>query len=376
MSAIWSKPLNGPAPSNRIAILLHDLRGGGAERVSLNLARGMLDAGRDVDLVLVKVEGDYRGSIPKGVRIIDLGKSNVFKAVPALVRYIRRERPRAILSALTHVNVVLLLAKLVARGRALIAVAEHNQISLKATAGSGFRRRLVYRLMPVLYRFADEIIAVSKGVAADVEAFAGLPAGKVRCIYNPSFDPKILEAAPEEVNHPWLRDDGPPVLLAVGRLHEQKGFDVLLEALALARQQMPMRLIIMGEGGERPRLEALRSRLGLDNAVSLAGFVGNPYAMMARARLLVVSSRWEGLPTVIIEALGCGLPVVSTDCPSGPREILDGGRYGALVPPEDPRALATAIVEALGAPRWADRSRAEHFSTATATANYLAVLER
>lgn len=362
--------------SHRLAVLLHDLRGGGAERVSLNLVRGMVDAGRDVDLVLVSAKGKYQDLIPAEARVIDLNKSNVFKAIPAMVRYLRRERPRAVLSALTHINIAILIAKLLARVPTRVAVAEHNQISLKAAKAKGLRGRLIYRLVPFLYPFADDVIGVSKGVATDVEAFSRLKSGRVLCVYNPVYDQSMSDAAAAPVDHPWLQPGQPPVLIAAGRLHEQKGFDVLLHALRIVRRTTDCRLIIMGEGDLRPQLQALVEDLDLTDHVSLIGFVANPYAMMSRASVFVLSSRWEGLPTVLLEAMACGAPVVSTDCPSGPDEILEGGRHGLMVPVEDPEALAEAIVTTLKGGRASGVDYAKSFSVAASTSGYLKVLER
>jgi len=361
--------------SDRIALLIHDLRGGGAERVVLKLAKGMIEAGRRVDLVLVRAQGAYADQIPAGVRVIDLDKSNVFKAVPALARYLREEKPRALLSNLTHVNVAALIAKMIAGGQTRIAVTEHNQLSVKASSWTSWRNWAVYHLAPHLYHLADEVVGVSQGVADDVARFARLGPNRVKCIYNPVYDETLVEASNKPVEHPWLRPGQLPVVLAAGRLHRQKGFDVLLRAFATARLTTPCRLIIMGEGEERGRLEALIEKLSLGQHVSLMGFVQNPYAMMSKASAFVVSSRWEGFSVVLLEALACGAPVVSTDCASGPSEILDRGRYGVLVPVEDDQALASGIIAALGQSRGGSVGRAQTFSTEAATRAYLQALE-
>lgn len=362
--------------SQRIAILIHDLRGGGAERVAINLAKGMIEAGRQVDLVLVKAQGVYLDQIPAGVRVVNLDKSNVFKAVPALVSYLRRERPRALLSSLTHVNIAALVAKAIAGGGTRVAVTEHNQISIKAAAPMRLRGWLVYRAVPHLYGLADDVVAVSQGAADDVARFARLGARSVKCIYNPVYDELLMQASREPVDHPWLQGDGTPVLLAAGRLHPQKGFDILLRAFATVRRTTPCKLIIMGEGEERERLENLARELQIDQHVSLTGFVRNPYAMMARTTAFVVSSRWEGFSVVLLEALACGAPVISTDCASGPSEILDKGRYGILVPVEDVQALADGIIDTLKRQPGTGVERARSFSTEAAARAYLDVLER
>ena len=271
--SIVDKRLPKRQRSDRIALLIHDLRGGGAERVVLKLAKGMIAAGRQVDLVLVRAQGAYADQIPAGVRVIDLDKSNVFKAVPALVRYLRQEKPRALLSNLTHVNVAALIAKMIAGGQTRIAVTEHNQLSVKASTRTSWRSWAVYRLAPYLYHLADEVVGVSQGVADDVARFARLGPNRVKCIYNPVYDESLAEASHQPVEHPWLRPGQLPVVMAAGRLHRQKGFDVLLHAFATARLSTPSRLIIMGEGEERGRLEALVETLSLGQHVSLMGFV-------------------------------------------------------------------------------------------------------
>lgn len=356
--------------------MLHDLRGGGAERVMLNLAKGMLEAGRSVTLILVNAEGDYLQQIPPAATVINLGRPNVFRAVPDMISYLRRNPGVTVLSALPHVNVALLLAKLISRAPARVVVSEHNHISWKSRGRKNLRQRITYFLVPLLYRLAHRVIAVSQGVGQDIKAFAHLPKGRVICIYNPSYSRRILQQSREPPDHPWFGDGGPDIILAAGRLHKQKAYDVMLRAVAIVRRSKDVRLLVLGEGEERAALQALALELGIEGAVSFAGFAANPYAMMARARMFVMSSAWEGLPTVLIEALACNLPIVSTDCPSGPREILDGGRYGRLVPVGDPIALAEAIGQCLEEPRKSDgRSRAECYSVEASTQAYLEVLE-
>jgi glycosyltransferase involved in cell wall biosynthesis len=193
------------------------------------------------------------------------------------------------------------------------------------------------------YPSADGIIAVSSGVADDLAEATGIPRESIDVIYNPVVTPEVATASREAVDHPWLAPGEPPVVMGIGRLTPKKDFTTLLQAFAEVRREVPARLMILGEGPERAVLEGLVRTLDLAANVALPGFVGNPYAYLARASLFVLSSRWEGLPTVLIEAMFCGAPVVSTDCPSGPREILNGGRYGRLVPVGDLAALAQAI---------------------------------
>lgn len=360
----------------RLAVLLHDLRGGGAERVTIKLIQGLLDQGRQVDVVLVQASGEYLDLVPAGARVVDLNKKHVFAAIPALASYLRRETPVALLASLTHVNILAILAHKLSGLRTRVVVSERNQISVKAATARALRARLTYRAAPIVYRFADAVTAVSEGVARDVDAFCRFKPGTVKAIYNPVYSEAMAVAAAQPVALPWLDGAGEPVIVAVGRLHSQKGFDVLIEALALVRSVRPARLIILGEGDERAALEARVLALGLEQHVMLPGFISNPYAAMARSSVFVLSSRFEGLPGALIEAMACGAPVVATDCPSGPHEVLDGGRFGPLVPTDDPHALAAAIVEALdNGPRPGAQERARSFSIESSTRRYLEVLE-
>lgn len=211
------------------------------------------------------------------------------------------------------------------------------------------------RLMPWLirryYPWADGIVAVSKGVATDLARVERIPEERIQVIYNPIITPEFREKVRAPLEHPWFQRGEPPVVLAVGRLTPQKDFSTLIKAFARVRQARSVRLLILGEGEERAALEGLVSEFGLQPDIGLPGYVPNPYPYMVRSSLFVLSSRWEGLPGVLIEALYCGVPLIATDCPSGPREILAGGQYGLLIPPGDPEALSAAIEAALNRKR-------------------------
>ena len=255
-----------------------------------------------------------------------------------------------------------------------MAVVEQSNLSEWIACG-GIRPR-IRRLARWLYPRAEAIVGVSDGVARDVERCFALPAGRVRTIYNPIVDATLAERAAAVCPHPWFTAGDVPVLVTVGRLHPQKDHAGLLEAVRRVREKRPVRLVIFGEGPERDRLEALRRQLGLEQAVDLPGVTDNPYAAMSRAALFVLSSRFEGLPTVLVEALACGCPAVATDCPDGPAEILDRGRYGQLVPVGDAVGLAEAILTALDRPvdRQALRQRADVFSVECSLDGYLDAL--
>jgi glycosyltransferase involved in cell wall biosynthesis len=360
-----------------LAIFLPSLVGGGAERMMLHLARGFAEAGRDVDLVLARAVGDYMDQIPAGVRVVDLKARRVLTALPGLTRYLARRRPAAVLSALDHANLVALWARRLAGVSTPVFVSVRNTLSVDARRGARIGDKALPALARRFYPQAEGIIAVSGGVAEDLVSNVGLAPGSVRVIYNPVVTPELDALAGQPLEHPWLVAGAPPVVLAAGRLAEQKGFSTLIAAFARVREKRAVRLIILGEGPERPRLEDLIRRSGLDQDARLAGFVGNPFAYMRRAGLFALSSSWEGLPGVLIQAMACGTPVVSTDCPSGPREILLDGALGPLVPVGDGDALAAAMLQALDDPIAPDtlRRRAADFSLETISRQYLRLMD-
>jgi glycosyltransferase involved in cell wall biosynthesis len=336
--------------AKRVALFIASLRGGGAERIMVNLAQGFADRGLEVDLVLPQVEGPYLDDVPKSVRIVDLHAPRVLQSLPGLVRYLRRERPATLISAVNHANVVALWAKRLAGGPTRTVVTVHNTLSASTQNAWNRRQRSLPKVIGWSFPWADEIVAVSEGVAEDLVATAGLPRQRLRVIYNPVVTPELTNLAEEPLEHPWFAPGQPPVFLGVGRLAAQKDFPTLLRAFALLRRDTHARLLILGEGRERPQLEALVRELDLDSSVSLPGFVRNPFAFLKRASTFVLSSSWEGLPTVLIEALALGVPIVSTDCKSGPSEILQGGKYGRLVPVGDAATLAVAMRASLAEP--------------------------
>lgn len=330
-----------------LALFVPSLRGGGAQRVMLALARGFAEQGHTTDLLLARAEGPFLAELPRSVHLLDLDAQRVLCALPRLVTYLRRERPEVMVSALEHANVVALWAKRLARVSTRVVVTQHNALSVSAGRWADRRGHLLPSLVKRSYHWADAIVAVSNGVADDLAQLMQVPRGRIRVIYNPVVTPDLREKAQAPLEHPWFGPGAPPVLLGVGRLSPQKDFSTLIQAFAQVRKERRTRLLILGEGPERPRLEAMVTRLGLEQDVGLPGFVENPYPYMTRAALFVLSSRWEGLGIVLVEALYCGALLVATDCPHGPREILEHGRYGRLVPVGDIGALAQAIDFAL-----------------------------
>jgi glycosyltransferase involved in cell wall biosynthesis len=330
----------------RLAFFLPDLSDGGAERIMLNLAEGITARGYDLDLVLSTAQGPFMNSIPASVRLVDLNAQRVLSSLFPLIGYLRRERPVAMLSVL-HANIVALWARKLAGAPQRLILAEHNTLSSVVSGEGDLRWALFPKLANWFYPWADGIVAVSTGVADDLARTTNLPRERIQVIYNPIVTPDLFHKSRASLDHPWFQEGEIPVFLAVGRLTAQKGFDVLVRAFAQVRKNRMARLVILGEGDERPALEVLVKEYNLEQDVEMPGFLPNPYAYMARASTFVLSSRWEGLPTVLVEALSLGTPIVSTDCPSGPREILMNGKYGQLVPMDNPLALAAALEASL-----------------------------
>jgi glycosyltransferase involved in cell wall biosynthesis len=352
-----------------------DLRGGGAERVMLNLAGGLSDCGFRVDLVLVQAVGEYCEQIPPGVRLVHLDAPRLVAAFGKLYHYLRQTRPKTMISALEDTNILAIAAKQVARVDTRLIVTVHNQLSQEIKHARNLKRRWVPHLLRWIYPGADAVVGVSQGVVADLHRL-GIRPQQTQVIYNPIVTPELLQLPAQAAVHPWFAPGQPPVILAVGRLNEQKDFATLLHAFAQVRARRPARLMILGEGSERDRLTQLAQALGVMADVSLPGFVPNPQVYMQQASLLALSSAWEGFGNVLVEAMAVGTPVVATNCESGPAEILRDGQYGALTPVGDATAMAQAIDRSLNQPIAAThlQQRSLDFSLATITAQYQQLL--
>jgi glycosyltransferase involved in cell wall biosynthesis len=388
-----------------VALLFASFSGGGVERSMLRLGQAFMTRGLAVDLVVGQAKGELRADVPPGARIVELGKKGLWRAaadglvaepqawrlllevrtlkrlwrrLPALVDYLHDVRPNAVLAAEPRYNAMGAWALRRRRLDCRLVLSEHIQASSHAGANPWADRR-VLPLLRRAYLTADAIVTASRGVADDLAACAGLPRHRITTIYNPVVAPDLPVKAQAPVDHPWFAAGEPAVILGVGRLHPQKDFATLLRAFAALRSRRPVRLVILGSGlgsAYEADLQALAAELGVADAIDLPGFVRNPLAFMSRAAVFVLSSRYEGLGNALIEALACGTPVVSTDCPSGPREILDDGRFGPLVPVGDAAALADAIEQVLDHPPPAEhlRMRAQLFSVERSADAYLELL--
>jgi glycosyltransferase involved in cell wall biosynthesis len=382
--------------------------------MTLSLGRELIARGHRVDLVTCQAWGPLLAGLPRGLRHFELerGRSLIariaaLQADPgglaamlrpvllsprlprallytaSLTSYLRQERPEALVAATRPVNLIAVWAARLSGMRVRVLVSERNPPSMALNGSRQWRRRYLPALMARTYRLADAIVAVSQSVAIDLCALTGLPAGNIVTIYNPVIGDEIATLARAPCNHPWLAHGEPPVILGAGRLVPQKDHPTLIRAFARLRRQRAARLVILGARNDDAATESARAALlrlaaahGVSDDIALPGFTVNPFAFMARAAVFLLSSRYEGLPAALIEALACGCPVVSTDCPGGSREILEGGRFGELVPVGDEAAMAEAILWTLDHPPDRERliMRGRTFSVAAAADAYLSAL--
>jgi len=362
-------------PKERIAVFAPSMRGGGMERVTLAIAKGIADRGYQVDLLLVNGEGPFMSQIPDNITVIDFGTTRALKTIPGLVRYLWQKKPQSMLCAMGHIGLMAIIAQILSLSKTNIFIVIHTTMSLSTRYLPPTKRRILFETTR-LYAKARWIIGVSQGVVDDLEQNTRIPKEKLCVVYNPVVTPQLKQAMNEPIGHKWLQDKSVPVVLAAGHLLHLKGFDVLIQAFYHVVAQQQARLIIIGEGSQRDMLTELIQKQNLEDCVDLHGFANNPYSFMKNADLFVLSSRSEGLPTVLIEAMACGCPVVSTDCPSGPREILNDGEYGKLVPVNNPQALAEAILESLSEEHDLSKiqQRADHFAEERIIDEYLSLL--
>ena len=358
-----------------VSIVLPDLRSGGAERVAVNLANSFVQRGYAVDMVLLSAEGDFLSDLHSKVNVVDLNVERLRQVLFPLIRYLRQARPAVVLACMWPLTIAAVVARALTRVPTRVVVAEHTTWSRSELLKRPMVEWQVRNSMHWVFPAADGIVAVSQGAADDLARFANLDAGAITCIYNPVVgDAKPPAPEPLSPSDWWTGQHCK--LLAVGTLKEIKDYATLLNAFALLLKSLNARLLILGEGECRSALEAQVRQLGIEASVFMPGFVKDISPYYQQADLHVLSSTGEGLPTVIIEALAVGTPVVSTDCPSGPREILRDGEFGRLVPVGDAAALASAMAESLAATHdtAALIARAQDFSIDKATDRYLELL--
>lgn len=362
-----------------IALFLPTLYSGGAERVQINLARYFLDQGFKVDFVVCKYFGSLKDKVPKGARLISLDASKVMFSLPAYLRYLRIARPPVVVSSVENANVISCLGKMFSLHRHRLCVRLDNSLSEQGMLPLQVHRWPMMMAVASTFHAADEFVAVSRGLKDQLRRLPGLGKKPIHQIYNPIIHKGFDAQAALAPVLPSSIGPGEPFVLAVGRLHKQKGYRYLLPAFARIAKQRPSHLVILGEGDDREELQGLANSLGIASKVHLLGYSSNALAYMRQSAVFVLSSVAEGFGNVIVEALACGTPVISTDCPHGPREILVDGRYGTLVPVGDVDALARAMAASLDSPKPAMSSELKQhlqlFSIETIGKQYLEDLD-
>jgi glycosyltransferase involved in cell wall biosynthesis len=360
-----------------LAILASFSGEGGVERMVLNLVNAIAERGLHIDLLLIRTESRHLDEIHPSVNLVELGAEHTLTSLPPLVSYLKRVRPPCLLVAKDRAGRMAVIARALAGASGTrLALRLGTNLTAALSHRSPWRMRLRRLPIRMLYPRIDTIIAVSEGVRQDTLAVSGVDPARIKVVRNPVITQRMQQAAAEPAPHPWLGQTEMPVVLGVGRLTLQKDFHTLVCAFAKLRAQRPCRLIILGEGRRREPLTELARQLGVEQDLALPGFTSNPYAYMSRADLFVLSSRWEGSPNVLTEAMALGTPVVSTNCPSGPDELLDHGRIAPLVPMGDIQALAEAMASVLEKPQDGEtlRQAVREYSAETSAQRYLEAL--
>ena len=348
----------------------------GVDRLAKNLVPALARRGYTIDVLKVRRHGPNLTELPPGLRIIDLGTAHTYSSLLPVVRYLRRERPRSLYCDKDRINHTALLARALARVPTFLAVGTGTTLSIDC-AQRGLLHRLKTRFSTgKLYPFADNVIVTAEGVADDMASYTGLDRNKIQVVPCPVVPARIFHNGFDTPDHPWFHDGGPPIIMGLGELCARKDFVTLLRGFAQLQEQQPCRLMIIGRGDDRDRLLAAAHELGVADLLALPGFVDSPYGWLAQARVFAFTSVLEGLGFALIEALACGIPSVATNCPSGPAEILQNGKYGPLVPVGDHLALAAALESALlrPLPRAFLQEAARPYEIENATTAYIQAL--
>ena len=323
--------------NKKISFYLPNLDGGGAERVMLNLANNLSESGKSVDLILSKKKGEYISIIHEKINVIDLNSEKVSFSLFKLISVLNKRRSQVLVSALNHANIIASLASLISRSKISHVMTVHNSLLHKKNIYIDFVILLIMRLFSI---FSFRVVAVSESVRQELVTKLFFNKKRTIVINNP-INSNFIKSQYLNLNiHHKLPKK---YIVGCGRLTHQKDFKNLILSYNEVRKINDIELVILGEGEERDSLLSLIKNLRLENKVHLLGFVHNPYVFFRNAEIFVLSSRWEGLPTVLIEAMCCGTQVISTDCPGGSAFILEDGKWGQLTKVGDYIGLSIAI---------------------------------
>lgn len=364
------------AKKTSIALFIPTLYGGGAQRVMVNLANGFVEAGYSVDLVVRSKEGDLAQEVADQVNLVNFDVSALRYSLVPFVRYLWERQPTAMLSTLPFANILAICARFISGVDTRLVIREANTLDEITGENENIRNRVLWGLMKMLYDWADALVANSQDTKDGLVNAKFVKSEGIKVINNPVVTASLLSEATQKAGHPWLDEKNMPVIVGVGRLEKQKNFGLLIDAFCHLYSKKNARLIILGKGSMKNNLKNKMKKYGLENVVDMPGYVRNPVSYMSKADVFVLSSLYEGFGNVIVEALAAGTPVVSTDCPGGPSEILEDGKWGELVPVGDDYEMASQIEKVLGDPPDSEmlRRRARCFSIDDICAEYLKVL--
>lgn len=365
----------------KICLLLSRIGNGGLERVQINLANQFLSAGHEVDFVTGTTCDSPYPALDAGIPVIEIAPRGPWSFAAGLAAYMRRSKPDCVLTTSNDIACIALFMRAILAPKVRIIVTQHLSLAAPLEHARGLsrvKRDLLYRAMRVLLPFADARIAVSEGVASDMAQMISIAKDTIDVIYNPIVTPDFASKCSELIPWPWPKD-GVPTIVYVGRLALEKRLDILLAAALPLLKSGQARLLIVGNGPQADWVEEQIDALGLRLVSACTGFVQNVLPYIAQSDVLVLPSDYEGFGNVLVEALACGVQIVSTDCPHGPREILAGGKFGQLVPVGDPAPMRQAILDSMQSKFHVDRNeligRSTDFSSQNAANSYMKIIE-
>jgi len=362
--------------TRKVTLFSPDLDGGGAERITLYIANYLAKKGVEVNLILGQAKGPYLALLDSEIKLIDLNLSDkhvTLKSLFKLIKHINKEKPDVVFSTLFRANIILSLAKKISKHKPRVVLRHPNMLFPNRKGKESIKGWAIKRMAIKAAEHSDATIVTSRAMNEELyKHISKAVRSKIRIIPNPVPIEEIRKKSKHPIEHSLFFNSDIPTILAVGRFVEQKNFEMLIKAFSMVSKRKNAQLLILGEGPLRAELENLIFQLGLSNTVHLPGFVDNPYAYMGRSSLFVLSSKWEGFPNVLVEAIACGLPVISTNCSGGSREILENGKWGKLVPVNDKDALAEAMLDSLKEKNYpAVENRAFSFSMENILGKYI-----
>lgn len=361
----------------KISFFLPRILHGGLTQVMLTLASAIIDRGYKVDIVTIHEQWPHQFDhlLPCDANLILLPESRPFLSIWPLANYLKKAQADVLITAGSSANNIASLARLLAQSPTKIILTEHSEPSADVFKSEKVSDRIIPFLMKRLYSKADAVVAVSHNVAKDLSSFIKYPLEKIHVIYNPIISQKLTKLSFDDISHPWFSNKQTPIILFVGRLVEMKNIQLLLNAFSIVNESAPSKLVLIGEGPEKEKLISLINELKISKNVLFLDYCINPYAYMRQSDVLVLTSKWEGLPTVLIEAMACGTQVIATDNLNGAKEILNNGKFGTLTPNNNAEMLAENIMKVITYGKQPEnvKKRADQFSVDASVDQYLSL---